>query len=157
MATAPSVDPDFGPTATANRADGKKAGNRLQCVVVTPERILFDEVVDAVVLPLIDGSLGVLPGRSPLIGRLGYGELKTTSGGSDRRYFVDGGFAEVRDNVVNILTGRAIPAASVDATAAQGELEKAKARKASTEQEVVDRTRAIERAQAQIRIAGHRD
>ena len=56
---------------------GKPGDDRLQCVVVTPERTLFDELVDFVALPLYDGELGVLPGRAPLIGRLGYGELRT--------------------------------------------------------------------------------
>ena len=60
-----------------------RATGRLQCVVVTPERTLFDELVDFVALPLFDGELGVLPGRSPLIGRLGYGELRTRIGGDD--------------------------------------------------------------------------
>ncbi len=156
MATASTVDPDFGTTATKG-GDGKKAGHRIQCVVVTPERVLFDELVDFVALPLSDGELGVLPGRAPLIGRLGFGELRTTSGGSTKRYFVDGGFAEVRDDVVNVLTGRAIPAASVDAASATSELERAKERKASNEQEVADRNRALDRARAQIRIASRGD
>ncbi len=63
-------------TVEAEKA-GKKLGDRLQCVVVTPERTLFDELVEFVALPLYDGELGVLPGRTPLIGRLGYGELRT--------------------------------------------------------------------------------
>ena len=88
---------------------GKKGGDRLQCVVVTPERTLFDELVDFVALPLYDGELGVLPGHTPLIGRLGYGELRTKVAGATRRYFVDGGFAQVRDDVVTVLTNRAIP------------------------------------------------
>src|SRR5437763_10679359 len=102
--------------ATADLADvgtkGKPAHihDRLHCVVVTPERTLFDEAVDSVILPLFDGELGVLPGRSPLIGRLGFGELRTRTGGAVRRYFVDGGFAQVRDDVVTVLTNRAIPA-----------------------------------------------
>ena len=51
---------------------GKPGDARLQCVVVTPERTLFDELVDFVALPLYDGELGVMPGRTPLIGRLGF-------------------------------------------------------------------------------------
>src|SRR4051794_4089614 len=95
-------------TVEAGRKAGKLGGDRLQCVVVTPERTLFDAVVDFVALPLFDGELGILPGRTPLIGRLGYGELRTRSDGATDRYFVDGGFAQVRDDVVTILTNRAI-------------------------------------------------
>ena len=93
---------------------GKPGDGRVECVVVTPERTLFDELVEFVALPLYDGELGVLPGRSPLIGRLGYGELRTRRGNQIHRYFVDGGFAQVRDDVVTVLTNRAIPATSID-------------------------------------------
>jgi len=51
-------------------------GRRVRVVVVTPERALVDKTCDFVALPLYDGELGVLPGRAPLIGRLGYGELR---------------------------------------------------------------------------------
>ena len=153
MATANTVDPEFG--TSVPKADGSKLGHRIHCVVVTPERTLFDEFVDFVVLPLIDGELGVLPGRSPLIGRLGFGELRTRAGGASRRYFVDGGFAQVRDNVVTVLTNRAIPSSMVDAQAAQQELEKALAMKGSTEVDMAERTRAIARARGQIRVAQH--
>ena len=59
---------------------GKPGGGRVEFVVVTPERTLFDELVEFVALPLYDGELGVLPGHTPLIGRLGYGELRTRKG-----------------------------------------------------------------------------
>ncbi len=95
----------------------KPGGKKLQCVVVTPEKTLFDDWVDFVALPLYDGELGVLPGRAPLIGRLGFGELRTKTGEVARRYFVDGGFVQVRDNVVTVLTNRAVPAQQLDAAA----------------------------------------
>ena len=44
---------------------------QLRCVIVTPERALFDEPADFVALPLYDGEIGFLPGRAPLVGRLG--------------------------------------------------------------------------------------
>src|ERR1700742_4974044 len=97
--------------------EGKPGGARLECVVVTPERTLFDELVEFVALPLFDGELGILPGRSPLIGRLGYGELRTKQHGVTKRYFIDGGFAQVRDDVVTVLTDRATPAESINTDA----------------------------------------
>ena len=135
---------------------GKPGIDRLQCVVVTPERTLFDSVVDFVALPLYDGELGVLPGRTPLIGRLGYGELRTREGATTRRYFVDGGFAQVRDNVVTVLTDRAIPAADLDASAATHELEQAQTRRAETDLEHDEKDKAVARARAKIRVASHR-
>jgi F-type H+-transporting ATPase subunit epsilon len=154
MATASAVDPDFGPSA--GKVDGKKSAGRLQCVVVTPERTLFDEVVEFVALPLYDGEMGILPGRSPVIGRLGYGELRTKAQGSTKRFFVDGGFAQVRDNVVTLLTNRAIPAALLDPQAAATELEAARALKGTGEHERAEKAKAVARATAMIRVAAHR-
>ena len=154
MATANTVDADFGPSAA--KLDGKKPGDRIQCVVVTPERTLFDELVEFVALPLIDGELGVLRGRSPVIGRLGFGELRTKAQGTTKRYFVDGGFAQVRDDVVTVLTNRAIPAGSLDPEAAARELELAHARRGTSEHDRAEKTKAVARATAMVRIARHR-
>ena len=52
------------------------ADKRLQCVIVTPEKAILDEPADMVILPMIDGELGVLPRRAALVGRLGKGELR---------------------------------------------------------------------------------
>jgi F-type H+-transporting ATPase subunit epsilon len=137
-------------------AEGKKPGDRLRCVVVTPERTVLDQLVEFVALPLFDGELGVLPGRSPLIGRLGYGEMRTRQAGATQRYFVDGGFAQVRDNVVTILTDHARPAESIDVEAAARDLEHAKMRHALTLNEHAEKAKAVARARGQIRVGSHR-
>jgi F-type H+-transporting ATPase subunit epsilon len=145
--------------ATADLEIAEKAGktshDRLKCVVVTPERTLFDAWVEFVALPLYDGELGVLPGRSPLIGRLGYGELRTRAGGTTRRYFVDGGFVQVRDDVITVLTNRATPASDVDVTAAQQELNVARSRRAVSEFEQDEKAKAVARARARVRVGLH--
>lgn len=135
---------------------GKLVGGQLRCVVVTPERTLFDETVDFVALPLFDGEIGLLPGRTPLIGRLGYGELRTRTGEVTKRYFVDGGFCQVRDNVVTVLTNRATPAAQVDAADAGQELETAKAIKPKSDLDQSAKDKAVDRARARVRIASRR-
>ena len=135
---------------------GEQAGHdRLQCVVVTPERTLLDELVDFVALPLYDGELGVLPGRSPLIGRLGYGELRTRIGGDDppllrRRRLRPG--PRRRGHRPDQPRH---PRLQVDLRRPRAELERAMALKGSTEIDLADRTRAIDRARAQIRIVQH--
>jgi F-type H+-transporting ATPase subunit epsilon len=136
---------------------GSKPGDdRIQCVVVTPEKTLIDEAVNFVALPLYDGELGVLPGRAPLIGRLGFGELRTRTGDIVRRYFVDGGFAQVRDDVVTVLTSRAIPAETLDATAAARELEVLDSKRVVTDLEYNDHQKAVSRARGIIRVAAHK-
>ena len=81
----------------------------MQVVVVTPEKTAIDENAQSVTLPLYDGQIGILDNHAPMIGRLGFGELELTVGGSKQQYYVDGGFVQVADNVVSVLTGRAIP------------------------------------------------
>jgi F-type H+-transporting ATPase subunit epsilon len=145
------------PELVGDEKRGSKPGHdRLHCVVVTPEKTLFDEAVHFVALPLYDGELGVLPGRSPMIGRLGFGELRTRTGDVVQRYFVDGGFAQVRDDVVTVLTSRAIPAEKLDAAAAARELEVLDAKRAITDLEHSELQKAISRARGMIRVAAHK-
>jgi F-type H+-transporting ATPase subunit epsilon len=134
----------------------KHGEKKIQCVVVTPEKTLFDEWVDFVALPLFDGEVGVLPGRSPLIGRLGFGELRTKTGEVARRYFVDGGFVQVRDNVVTVLTNRAIPAQQLDAVAAAKELEALEGQRVADEAEYAEHEKAVARVRGLIRVARHK-
>ena len=78
----------------------------LHCVIVTPEKAVLEAAAEFVVLPMEDGELGVLFNHSPLIGKLGKGEVRLTQNGVVKKLHVDGGFAQVRANVVNILTPR---------------------------------------------------
>ncbi len=125
----------------------------LRCIIVTPEETVLDTVAEFVALPLFDGELGVGRGHSPMIGRLGYGELRLRTGSESTRYYVDGGFVQVADNLVSVLTNRAIPAAKVDAASATEQLTTALGRKASGEEELAIRGRLISQARAQLRVA----
>jgi F-type H+-transporting ATPase subunit epsilon len=129
---------------------------RLRCVVVTPERKVLEEVADSIVLPLYDGELGVLPRRAPLIGRLGQGELRIRTGDSTSRFFVEGGFAQVREDVVTILTGRAIPVSQLDGEAARRDYETARNRVARSEHEIAEREAALQRARVVGRLTAKR-
>jgi F-type H+-transporting ATPase subunit epsilon len=132
----------------------RATGHQLRCIVVTPERAVLDENADFVVLPLYDGELGVLPGRLPLIGRLGFGELRLVRQRQLRRYYVDGGFAQVRNNVVTLLTARAIAAEEIPVNAARETLRTAQHTIATTPEAQQAQERQVERARAQLRIAG---
>lgn len=126
----------------------------IRCVIVTPERAVLDEQVDFVALPMYDGELGVMRGRSPLIGRLGYGELRIDKEGEKRLYFVDSGFVQIRDNVVTVLTPRAMLASEIDTSAAEEALAGSLAMADSPEKQEANK-RAQERARAQLRVALH--
>jgi F-type H+-transporting ATPase subunit epsilon len=128
---------------------------QLHCVVVTPEATLLDELVDFVALPLHDGEIGIAPARSPLIGRLGYGELRLTAGGQTRRFYIDAGFVQVANNEVSVLTNRAVPAAAIDPAVAQEQLTQARDRKANSEESLAVRDRLENQARGQLRVAAH--
>jgi F-type H+-transporting ATPase subunit epsilon len=125
----------------------------MNCIVVTPETTALDEKADFVAVPLFDGEIGIAVGHSPMIGRLGYGELRIKSGSSVSRYYVDGGFVQVSNDVVSVLTNRAIPASEVDAEAAQSQLEEARTRPANTPELRKIRDRLESQARGQLRVA----
>lgn len=125
----------------------------LRCVVVTPERTELDREAEYVSLPMVDGELGVLKGRAPLIGRLGYGTLRLQTVAGPERYYVDGGFAHVEDDVVNVLTGRAIPVDLLDGDEARVALEAAQEMPGSTPEESRLKDAAVQRARGQLRAS----
>ena len=130
--------------------------DQLRVVVVTPEATLVDDLADFVALPLFDGEIGIAPLHSPLIGRLGFGEMRLKKGEVEKRYYVDGGFVQVADNVVSVLTNRAVPAAKLDASVVQKALEAASKRPANTPELLAIRDRAVAQARAQLHVAKRR-
>lgn len=134
-------------------AEAVSSARSLRCIVVTPEETVLETEADFVALPLFDGELGVGKDHSPLIGRLGYGELRLRTGKSTTRYYVDGGFVQVADNVISVLTNRAIPASAIDEVNAVEQLAGAMGRKVSGEDELAIRDRIVKQARAQIRVA----
>ncbi len=127
--------------------------SQLTCTIVTPEETALDEKADFVALPLYDGEIGIGSDHTPLIGRLGYGEMRLRRGGSETRYYVDGGFVQVAENSVAILTNRAIPAQDIDTSAAEKQLQAGLKRPATTPDQFEIRDRIIAQARAQLHVA----
>lgn len=125
----------------------------MQCIVVTPEQTALDQQADFVALPLYDGEIGIASNHSPMIGRLGYGEMRIRSGDATQVYYVDGGFVQVANNVVSVLTNRAVPAAKVNADAAEMQLAAAGSLPTATPQQREEKERSVAQARAQLRIA----
>ena len=124
----------------------------LQCVVVTPERTVLDEPADFVAVPLYDGELGVLPGRAALIGRLGSGELRLRSGEAVQRFYVEGGFTQVRDDVVTVLTSRAMKAEDIDPAKVQADMSAAQ-EPAATPEARTKQQDTVAKGRVQLRVA----
>lgn len=130
------------------------SGKQLHCVVVTPEEAVLDETADFVTVPMFDGQLGILPGRAPLIGRLGTGEVRLKKGASEIRFFVDGGFLQVRANAVTLLTQKAVPEANIDTAAAENELKTGLTQLSAKEPAAQAAAhKSVERAREMLRLA----
>lgn len=117
----------------------------LRLVVVTPETTLLDEPVEALRFPLADGSIGILPGRAPLVGRLGVGELLITAKGHEQRFFIEGGFVQVKAGVVSILTERAVKPEQINAQQVQQHLAQLAPKVTHTDAEYAQKQREQER------------
>jgi len=126
----------------------------LSLVLVTPERTLFDRQVASIRVPLFDGSAGFYPGRAPLVGRLGIGELRLTEvSGAVESYFVDGGFVQVKGTVVSVLTNVAMLSSEISRKSAAAKLQEAKAELAKTDIEYVASSRRLEKARKMLALA----
>ena len=126
----------------------------MKCLVVTPEETAVDEAVTFVALPLFDGEKGVANGHAPLIGRLGVGELRLqTTEGKTKTYFIDGGFVQIADNIVSIMSNRAIAASSINADEIREKLKEVAEQKANSDELLDARDKAISSARAQLRVA----
>ncbi len=126
---------------------------QIQVVVVTPEKTAVDEMVDSATIPMLDGEAGVLPGHAPMIGRLGPGELRVKSGSKEDGFYVDGGFVQIADNVVSVLTGKSMPVADIDLASAREALKKAEEMDGSKFELAELRNKAMNQARTQIRLA----
>jgi F-type H+-transporting ATPase subunit epsilon len=125
----------------------------IRVVVVTPERTEVDRVVDSAVLPMYDGELGIQTGRAPLIGRLGYGEMRLQTAAGTEAFFIDGGFAQVENNVVSVLTARALPAKSISVETAKSELASVLESPSNTPEQQQLKAAAVMRARGKLRTA----
>jgi len=127
--------------------------SELRCLVVTPEATVLSTEADFVTLPLFDGECGIAPQHSPMIGHLGFGELRIRRGKEESRYYVDGGFVQVVDNIVSVLTNRAVPAGDLDTAVASELLRTALERQAAGPEQLAVRDRLVAQARGQLRVA----
>jgi len=129
------------------------AGKTFHCTAVTPEGTMLDAEAVSAVFPAYDGEKGVLPNHAPLLTKLGIGVLRvSTTGGERREIYVDGGFAQIADNKLTLLTERAMPVAELSAKDVEGLWKAARAQGGVTDEAVEARDRAYQRARVHQRL-----
>jgi len=140
------------------------AKKSLDCTLVTPTAQVVSGKVVYAAIPAWDGSLGVQPGRAPLLAKLGVGELRLDFADTDKgkggstSYYIEGGFVKVADDKLTILAERAIPLEDLDASKAEAELKDAQNATVSGQGDMLRvatdaRTEARHRARTKVRLA----
>ncbi len=128
----------------------------LKLKIIAPDKIVWDQEVDEVILPSQSGQLGILSNHAPLLTGLNIGVLQIRMGNQSARIAIDRGFAEVENNEVTVLVNRAERGDQID-------IEKARAARAAAEQmlatsqdksDLLLAQTNLQRADAQIRAAG---
>jgi F-type H+-transporting ATPase subunit epsilon len=121
----------------------------IELQVVTPQRHVLAETVDAIELPGKEGYLGILPGHAPLITELGIGILAYRKSGETRYLSVIRGYAEVLPDRVIVLAEISERAEEIDVDRARAAQERAETGLAKTSpggSEWQEQLQAVERA-----------
>ena len=125
-----------------------------RCVIVTPEQPALDESVTQAIVPTWDGLIGILTGRAPLLVKVGLGPLRIDlPGGRRRTFLIDGGVAQMKDNLLTVLTNDAVDAEDVDPAEADAEMAEAEAVVADDPKGREARARGIRRARFKQELA----
>jgi len=131
----------------------------LNLEIVTPEKKVLSETVDAVTIPTASGEVGILQNHAPLISSLKAGVLSYTKAGATQRMVVAGGFVEVSQNNVSVLSDIAETANEINVENARLERETAErelgAWKGSVKESEPERER-LEIAQARLQLGSGR-
>jgi F-type H+-transporting ATPase subunit epsilon len=124
--------------------------------IVTPEKIVFSEEIESLVIPAERGYLGVLAGHAPLLCTLQPGEITIRREEGEIHYSTSGGFMEVTPEKAVLLTESAEEVAAIDVARAEESRKRAQERLAIAAGKEVDKARAkaaLERAQNRLRLA----
>ena len=126
--------------------------------IITAERQVYSDEVDAVVAPGIEGQLGILPHHAPLMTVLQPGELLIRKGGEEAYLAVTGGFMEVLANKVTVLADAAERSDEIDEQRAQEAIERAqeRIRNRESDEQLEEALRSLRRAQVRVGIARRR-
>ena len=130
---------------------------KLQLRILTADNVKLDEPVDMIIMRCVldvmgkhtaVGDIGILPGHIPLSGVLGTNPLRIFNEGEERRMAIFGGVVNVRDDVVTLMTEKALWPNEIDQAQAKADLERAEA-------EGLEDKVDLQRAQVQIDVGSY--
>jgi len=128
----------------AEAPEERREGRQLFCRIITPERPIFDDEADLVIVRIADGEIGVLVDHAPTVSTVEIGDVRIRQGEEWSIYATSDGFFKVSENLLQVLVEEAVPAEQIDVGEAENRVEEAE----RTLSEVSDEDRAeIERRQ----------
>jgi len=119
--------------------------------IVTPEAKVYSDTIDTVVIPTVEGEIGILPGHLPLLTQVADGELRVQKGSETQLLAVSGGFAQIEGNSVRVLAEHAISEDKIDPSAVEAAMKRAEQELANAK--ALD-PQELERLQGLVRYAG---
>lgn len=130
---------------------------KINLKITTPERIVLEEEVDQITLPVLDGQVTILPGHRSYIAALKPGEILIKTGGKESILATSGGFIEFNDNKLVLLADTAEHAEEIDLARAEEARKRAedlkKEKISMDEMEYAKVAAAIEKEAARVRVA----
>ncbi|MDG2029670.1 MAG: F0F1 ATP synthase subunit epsilon [Phycisphaerales bacterium] len=131
--------------------------SQFRCQIVTPSESVLDESVSYVSFPAWDGQVGVMSGTSAFLMEVGAGSLRIEFGSGSRLYLLDGGFAQMQDDVLTLLSDAVTPADHLTLSEAQEDLQSANTAAVEPGHTDLNERKAIEhrqtRANAKVALA----
>ncbi len=118
--------------------------------IVTPEARVYSDTVDTVVIPTVEGEIGILPGHIPLLTQVELGDLRVTKNGVVQHLAVGGGFVQVEGDRVSVLAEHAMKEELIDESAVEKAV--ARAQEALATKETLDPAE-VERLEGVVRFA----
>lgn len=93
--------------------------------IVTPEARVYSDTVDSVVIPTVEGEIGILPGHIPLLTQVDHGELVVSKGNTAQHLAIGGGFAQISGDKISVLAERACSEEKIDENAVEEAMKRA--------------------------------
>jgi F-type H+-transporting ATPase subunit epsilon len=109
----------------AEASEQRREGRQLFCRIITPERPIFDDEADLVIVRIADGEIGVLVDHAPTVSTVEIGDVRIRQGEEWSIYATSDGFFKVSENLVQVLVEEALPVAEIDVGEAENRVEEA--------------------------------
>jgi F-type H+-transporting ATPase subunit epsilon len=109
----------------AEAPEERREGRQLFCRIITPERPIFDDEADLVIVRIADGEIGVLVDHAPTVSTVEIGDVRIQQGEEWSIYGTSDGFFKVSENLVQVLVEEAVLAEEIDPEEAENRVEEA--------------------------------